>query len=172
MKQIYTIVLLLSFSFSANSQSWTSKSYTSLKLSFPEDSMQKEFVAVPGLLSTYGFYYPNPSGTAAKEILLSFHVMEAPNEWEVANAHELTIEDFESLIFTYDDTKLEEVGNREIAGLKAKYAKTSRPFKESEMTYIFFYEGNAIVIMGTYTTKKEKELLPILRKVLKEIELI
>jgi len=171
MKQIYTLILLVTVSLSANSQSWMTKSYDNLRYSYPNDWSEVEYIKANNNTS-YGAQYLDIGKIA------QFSVIETPNGTGMTDAHSITDEDMRTVIQNLFNPKsyFQNISNRKIENVNAKYAKVSVTGNNgknlSSVNYIIFYKGKMIIIQGIYTTDQEKEFLPTLEKIIKEVEVL
>jgi hypothetical protein len=165
------IIVSLNFNVIFNAQGqnqWVTKSYGSLKYSFPKNWTELDFLEM-GRNKSYGAQYWEISKTA------QFSVIEAPNDIGKSDAHELTDDEIKNLILHLfsPTSKFEDVENRRIANRNAKYvkasARSSTGLELSSINYLLFFKDDLIIVQGIYTTKDEVDLFPILQRIIEGI---
>ena len=172
MKKNLSFIIFCVIMINCKSQtSWTAKTYGSLKYSYPKEWTEIKYSETDGTKS-YGSQYFT-SGKTAK-----FSVIEAPNNINETNAHNLSSEDIKTIvlgIFSPNST-FQKIENRKLAMLNAKYAKataiTSTGMSVSSINYVVFYKNKTLLIQGIYPSKDESEFLPILEKIIGTIKTI
>lgn len=171
MKHIYTLILLVIVGLSANAQGWTTKSYHNVKYSFPNNWSEAEYLKANNNTS-YGAQYLDLGKIA------QFSVIETPNGTGMTDAHSITDEDMRTVIQNLfsPNSYFQKIANKKIEKVNAKYAKVSVTGSNgknlSSVNYIIFYKGKMIIIQGIYTTNQEKEFLPTLEKIIREVEVL
>lgn len=172
MKKILPFIIFCGIILNSKSQTnWTNKTYGSLKYSYPKEWTEIKYSVTDGNKS-YGSQY-FASGKTAK-----FSVIEAANNINETNAHNLSSEDIQTIvlgIFSPNST-FTKVENRKLSMQNAKYAKasaiTSTGMSVSSVNYVVFYKNKTLLIQGIYPSKDESEFLPIFEKIIGTIKTI
>ena len=147
------------------------KSNSLLNYSYPKNWTESPYQKVNGNI-TYGcqiFYL----GETAQ-----FSVIEIPNDSQVTNAHNLSKNEIQNLIFNLFSpaSKFKIIENRNIAGLNSKYVKadavTSKGLKLTTILHLTYYKNKILIIQGIYTTKDENKYLPILNTIINSVKKI
>lgn len=172
MKKALSIIIFFGIILNCKSQTnWTAKAYGSLKYSYPKEWTEIKYSVTDGTES-YGSQYFT-SGKTAK-----FSVIEAPNNINETNAHNLSSEDIQTIVLGIfsPNSSFNKIENRKISMRNAKYAKataiTSTGMSVSSINYVVFYKNKTLLIQGIYPSKDESEFLPILEMIISTIKMI
>ncbi|MBQ0734943.1 hypothetical protein [Aquimarina celericrescens] len=150
---------------------WITKSYEHLKYSYPKNWVEMDYIKAKNNIS-----YGAMSFDLGKTV--QFSVIEMPNQTGMADAKNITNDQIKTVIQNLfsPNSHFHKIGSKKIDNINAKYAKASvtgsNDKKLSAINYIIFYDNKMIIIQGIYTTKNEKEYLPILKEIIGGIDVI
>jgi hypothetical protein len=147
------------------------KSNSLLNYSYPNNWSESPYQKVNGNI-TYGCQTFDLGETA------EFSVIEIPNDSKIINAHNLSKDEIQNLVFNLfsPTSNFKIIENRNIAGLNSKYIKadavTSKGLQLTTILHLTYFKNKILIIQGIYTTKDENKYLSILNAIFKSVKKI